>query len=104
MMLRMPISSGMTRCSIWPSVSIGLDLRPAPLEQCAPAFREVQGLAPPEGVVVGDDDPRLFEVLAACRAVRARGSRSSCPGRSASVHAEPVADGQARRDHKEARA
>ena len=53
----MPISSGITRWSIWPSVSSVCSSGPvAPCEQRASAGGQLEPLAALEGVVVGDDD------------------------------------------------
>ena len=83
----MPIRSGMTRWSIWPSVSSVLQCLAAALQQRAAALGELHALAQLEGVVVGDDDLGPVEVAAACRWGPARGWRSSCPGRWAAGRA-----------------
>ena len=61
--------------------------RPAALEQRAAALRQLHPLAQLEGVVVGDDDLAPSAHRRACRRARARGSRSSCRGRSAGARA-----------------
>ena len=58
----MPISSGITRASICPSVSSDLNLRPAALQQRAAALRQLQRLAHVEAVEVRDDDLRALDV------------------------------------------
>ena len=78
-----------------------LDLRPAALEQRAAALRQFERLAQLEGVVVGDDDPRLLEVLQHV----ARHELTALVVALGVVrlqHAQPVADGQAGRDHEKA--
>ena len=78
-----------------------LDLGPTALEQRAPALREFERLAHLERVVVGDDDPRLLEVLQHV----ARHELTALVVALGVVrlqHAEPVADGQAGRDHEKA--
>ena len=55
-MFFMPIRSGITRWSIWPSVSSVFSSSPAPLKQLASARGQFDALAELEGVVVGDDD------------------------------------------------
>ena len=53
----MPIRSGITRWSIWPSVSSVFEfVAAAPCKQRAAACGEFDALAQLEGVVVGDDD------------------------------------------------
>ena len=86
-MLFMPISSGMTRWSIWPSVSSVFSSLAAALEQRAADLGDLHALAQLEGVVVGDDDLRLVDVAAACRPAPARGRGSSCRGRWAAARA-----------------
>ena len=53
----MPIRSGMTRWSIWPSVSsVFSSSPPRPWRSARPPFGEFDAFAQLEGVVVGDDD------------------------------------------------
>ena len=78
----------------------GGDVRTAALEEGAATFRDGEGLAAHEGVVVGDDDLRAVEIaehvgrhqlaaaVVAVRVVRLE-------------HPQAVADGEARGDHQE---
>ncbi len=71
------------------------------LEQGAPAFREVDALAPHEGVVVGDDDPRLLDVVA--HVIRHQlAAEVVVVGVIRLEYAEPILDRDARRDDEEA--
>ena len=85
----MPISSGITRWSICPSVSSVLQLRPvAPCSSARPPFGQLEPLAELEGVVVGDDDLRAC-LMSSSMSLRDQlaAVRSSCPGRSAAGRA-----------------
>ena len=55
-MFFMPIRSGMTRCSICPSVSRVFNSSPRALKQGSSAFGEVDTLAKLESVIVGNHD------------------------------------------------
>ncbi len=60
----MPIRSGMTRCSIWPSVSsVSAARSPRPWSSARPPFDSSMRLAQLEGVVVGDDDLGAVDVV-----------------------------------------
>ena len=59
----MPIRSGITRWSIWPSVSSVFSSSRRALEAVPSAFRQLDPLAELEGVVVGDDDLGPLDVV-----------------------------------------
>ena len=91
----------MTRCSICPSVSTVFRGVAATLEQRTPSFGQVVPFAQFEGVVIGDYDFRALEI-------REHVSRDQLPTLVIAVrivrlqYAEPISDGQARRDDQEA--
>ena len=98
----MPIRSGMTRWSIWPSVSSVSSSSPRrPWSSARPPLRELDPLAQLEGVVVGDDDLGPVDVVEhvaghqlAARVVAVRVVRLE--------HAQAVLDREPGRDDEEA--
>ena len=96
----MPIRSGMTRWSIWPSVSSVFSSSPLPLKKRAAALRELDALAQFEGVVVGDDDLGAFDIVE-----HVAGNQFAAGVVAVGIvrleHAQPVLDRQAGRDDQE---
>ena len=82
-MFFMPIRSGITRWSIWPSVSSVFSSSPRALKQRAAALGELDPLAQLEGVVVGDDDLGPVQIVEHVARHQFAARRSSCPDRSA---------------------
>ena len=101
-MFFMPMRSGMTRWSIWPSVSRVLQLFAAPaFEQRAAALGELDAFAQLEGVKVGDDDLGAVDVVE-----HVAGDEFATGVVAVGVvrleHAQAVFDGEAGRDDQKA--
>ena len=97
----MPIRSGMTRWSIWPSVSRVFDPRRGPARSDAAAFGELHPLAQLERVVVGDDDLGPLDVVQHVRRNQLAAGVVAV-GVVRLEDTEPVLDGESRRDDQKA--